>query len=83
MSAPKWTTKHGFFLQMGGFKLVYAQEKDDASISFFTEYSYRYQSRLGVGMWEGVLQFDSFRRLLQQHKIDFPSTTAEEIDDRS
>ena len=30
-----------------------------------------------------MLHFYEFRQLLQEHKIDFPSTTAEEIDDRS
>ena len=34
-------------------------------------------------MCEGVLRFWNFRKLLQEHKIDFPSTTEEEIDDRS
>ena len=45
--------------------------------------AYAYRSRLGDGIWEGVLQFDKFRSLLKEHKIVFPSTTEAEIDDRS
>ena len=45
--------------------------------------AYRYRSRLGGNMWEGVLQFRNFQLLLQEHRIEFPSTTVGEIDDRS
>ena len=70
--------KHGYFLQLGGFKLACSREE-----YFYVRREYRYQSRLGDGIWEGVLQFDKLRWLLEGHKIDFPTTTAEEIDDRS
>ena len=82
MTVPEWTTKHGYFLQMGGFKLACSQEEayvDDIRYwgswrALVKEYAYR--SRFGDDMWEGVLQFDNFQALLAQHKIDFPSTTA-------
>ena len=45
--------------------------------------TYWYRSRPDNDMWEGTLQFDGFRLLLKEHKIDFPSITKEEIDDRS
>ena len=83
MTAPEWTTKHGYFLQMGGFKLAHTEEEDNASSYYYTLWQYRYQPLLGGGVWEGVLQFGNFQLLLQEHKIDFPTTTAEEIDDRS
>ena len=64
---------------MGGFKLACTEEERHAIL----RYAYQYQSRLGDGMWEGVLQFNNFRYLLEEHEIDFPSMTEEEIDDRS
>ena len=87
MTAREWTVKHGYFLQMGGFRLVCSEEEREGlqkkTIYRFMNEAYRYQSRLGDGMLEGVLNFRSFLLLLQEHKIDFPSTTEEEIDDRS
>ena len=89
MTAPKWTTKHGYFLQMGGFKLACSQEEayeDDMGgwISWRAlQEEYAYRSRLSVGIWEGVLQLRRFQYLLEEHKIDFPSTSEAEIDDRS
>ena len=82
MSAPEWTTKHGFFLQMGGFKIAFRGNEIVYGLSPAREES-RYRSRLGGDMWEGVLEFRRFQWLLEEHKIEFPSTTAEEIDDRS
>ena len=63
---------------MGGFKLACSREE-----YFYVRREHRYQSRLGDGIWEGVLQFDKFKDLLQEQKIEFPSTTEVEIDDRS
>ena len=75
--------KYGYFLQMGGFKLVYL-DKESVSGGFpLLHDQYRYHSRLGDGIWEAVLQFEALMELLQKHKIDFPSTTEAEIDDRS
>ena len=89
ITAPEWTTKHGYFLQMGGFKLACSQEEAYADVMSgcrswrAVQEKYTYKSQLGDGMLEGVLHFQSFLLLLQEHKIDFPLTTAEEIDDRS
>ena len=62
---------------MGGFKVAFRQTE------WNTQHGYAYRSRLGDDMWEGVLRFDNFQALLGQHKMDFPSTTEAEIDDRS
>ena len=92
MTAPKWTTEHGYFLQMGGFKLACSQNDAYRWVSWrstlYQEWrmlrrEYAYPSRLGDDIWERVLHFYEFRQLLQEHKIDFPSTTEAEIDDRS
>ena len=77
IAAPEWTTKHGHFLQMGGFKLACTKEEGREVLM----YKYQYQSRLGDDIWEGVLQSWDFRKLLEGHKIDFPSTSEAEIDD--
>ena len=82
MSAPEWTTKHGFFLQMGGFKIAFRVNEIVYGLSPAREES-RYRSRLGGDMWEGVLEFGRFQWLLEEHKIDFPLTSETEIDDRS
>ena len=64
---------------MGGFKLACTKEEGREVLM----YKYQYQSRLGDDIWEGVLQSWDFRKLLEGHKIDFPSTSEAEIDDRS
>ena len=78
VTAQKWTTKHGYFLQMGGFKLACSQEEaytDDMRLWLNWEAlkkEYAYRSRLGDSMWEGVLQFYEFTKLLQEHsKMEF------------
>ena len=88
MTVPKWTTKHGYFLQMGGFKLACSQDEAYTEGSLLRnwralERKYAYRSRIGDGIWEGVMQFETFWWLLRQDLIDFPSTTEVEIDDRS
>ena len=88
MTVPEWTTKHGYFLQMGGFKLACSQDEAYTEGSLLRnwralERKYAYQSRIGDGIWDGVMQFETFRWLLRQDLIDFPSTTEVEMDDRS
>ena len=82
MTAPEWTTKHGFFLQMGGFKIAFRGNEIIYGLSPARVES-RYRSRLGDDIWEGVLEFGRFQWLLEEHKIDFPLTSETEIDDRS
>ena len=86
MTAPEWTTKHGYFLQMGGFKITYSEEDEKdwdefIKVSDFRSWirsrAYQYHSRLDNSMWDEVLQFDKLRWLLKEHKIDFPTTTTE------
>ena len=70
---------------MGGFKLAYSEEDEEMDHIYLTYLSmpYRYTSQLGDGIWERFLRFDRFQDLLRGHKVDFPSTTVKEIDDRS
>ena len=67
---------------MGGFKVVYSEDEPEGH-SESVWWPYRYRSRLGDGIWEGVMQFETFRWLLRQDLIDFHLTTEVEIDDRS
>ena len=58
ITAPEWTTKHGYFLQMGGFRMVCSEEESVElqmkTLRFwFMDEAYRYRSRLGDDMLEG------------------------------
>ena len=77
--------KHAHFLQMGGFRLV-CSEKDEYGLHGTIEplyKCYRFRSQLGDNLWEGVLDFDKMRELLEENVVDLPATTEEEINDRS
>ena len=75
-SAQPWTTTHGHFLQMGGFRISMRDEGEPES-------RIPHISKRNEEVVEGLLTFDTFKSLLGENLIAFPKISEEEINDKS
>lgn len=74
----RWTMTHAHYLQMGGFRVHCTAEQRGA---IPTKFGYR--EKRDNGVYELTMTLKSFKMLLSNKWIDFPSISQEEIEDKS